>query len=215
MLNADHGKKALMDRFTAIVSPIEIEPTNLRDAEPVHVTTMTILDVSGGCFRANSKFLRYDDSIDEDSNFSPVIEAKDILPGMFLMTNKGPQTVEIVVKTFHIGNMYIVDESVCLTGYHPYRINGVSKFPAEQNLQVFQEDDYVYDVIMSGRGNLITTSGVEVATLGHGEQDPIFKHKFFGTEEVVDALKSLGSRYLTFDESPFTRDEDGTVSGLT
>mmetsp|Transcript_64913 Transcript_64913/g.131853 ORF Transcript_64913/g.131853 Transcript_64913/m.131853 type:complete len:100 (-) Transcript_64913:68-367(-) len=48
----------------------------------------------------------------------------------------------------------------------------------------------VYNIVLD-RGHVVTVDGVEAVTLGHGLQDDIVRHPYFGTHAVVDDLRAL------------------------
>jgi hypothetical protein len=62
-------------------------------------------------------------------------------------------------------------------------------FPADVAVPEKVNIDHVYNTVLSGHHGVMTISGQDVITLGHGiVDDPVLRHPFFGTSAVIDHL---------------------------
>lgn len=163
-------------------------------------------DASGGCFTPTSLvYIRSSES--ESWSTMPIGE---LCSGMTVMTDRGPSTVECVVKLRYSGDIHHVGQCVGLTPYHPVLLTGGAYFPIEvgtNGASSSRLEGYVYDVVLTNRGIIAcpyTTvaaaascaSGIIdfpatffAATFGHTCKMEKFAHHYFGSERVVDDLK--------------------------
>jgi hypothetical protein len=106
-----------------------------------------------------------------------------------------------------------------LTEYHPVKQNGAWIFPlnvigsAESNLFC----DAIFSFVIKKEGNSdsrghgygIIIGNTECATLGHGINEDVIAHQFFGTERVIDALKRSNDYFtglVTLGQNSMVRD---------
>jgi uncharacterized protein YegL len=177
------------------------------------VSMASYYNASGGCFSASS--LVY--TVDEGKQTVTTVPIRELRAGMTVMTNIGPSAVECLVELRYTGAVYAVGECVKLTAYHPVLLPAAAdaQFPCElpQSPRSSAEtvDGYVYDVVLSNRGiiacpfqghsgdsTLKETVGdiinplnvMFAATFGHCCVMDKFNHQYFGSEAVVDDLKT-------------------------
>ena len=128
--------------------------------------------------------------------------AGDLRRGSRVLSDHGITTVEAVVQIRYHGALYEV-QGMKLTAYHPVLLDGVPAFPCEIGRLVTSHfNGYVYDVVLANRGILASpvmlTHGVSasalpmyVATWGHTCQLDKFQHDYFGSEHIVQDLRTL------------------------
>ena len=87
-----------------------------------------------------------------------------------------------------------------VTAWHPVHLDGRWCFPAEcaESLEV-PGSDYVFSFVLERRGLSLICNGVPAIALAHGREGPIVGHSLWGTDRIVQALRTL--------------DFDGWVSG--
>jgi len=77
-----------------------------------------------------------------------------------------------------------------ITEYHPVRIDGVWRFPADlassEDIEVSAVCSFVLD-----REHVCIINGVECVCLGHNFTEGIVSHPYFGSEKVIKDLKML------------------------
>lgn len=79
-----------------------------------------------------------------------------------------------------------------ITPWHPIRLNGLQWiFPCSL---VTAPTDVLCDAVYSfalDHGHTVWINDVECVTLGHGFQDDIVRHRYYGTERVIEDLRCL------------------------
>lgn len=77
-----------------------------------------------------------------------------------------------------------------ITPWHPINLGGFWMFPADVGNVMTMKCDYVYNFVLD-KHHIMTVNGVDVITLGHGfDFDPVLIHPFFGTNAVIEHLKT-------------------------
>lgn len=143
----------------------------------------------GGCFHPDSL-------IQTLFGLTPIrdITPHDVVCSMINGVLRYSRVVKLV-KIPYNGIMYLIDDYVSLTAFHPYRDeNGVIAFPIDSNLGLYEYNGYVYDIILEDRG-LLVTCGKVYATWGHDSHEGIFEHQFFGSERVVGEINNISRDY--------------------
>lgn len=138
---------------------------------------------SGGCFAAHCKVKMMNGT---------TVPIKDVQPGSSVWTPSGPA---IVVAMLTCGSKarsqpMVQLDNLCITPWHPILKNGKWVFPADLIPLQDRLIDTVYNLVLD-TGHIVDVEGYECVTLGHGFQEPVVKHDFFGTEAVINDLKKL------------------------
>ena len=156
---------------------------------------------------------------------SCLVLMKDKTTKLLNMLKKGDETftgiVECIVRTKCLNNemQYCeTDTGLKVTKYHPIKINNKFIFPVDHYNYNIYESNFMYSVVMQKvnyiRPSTIVINDIECITLGHGIlNDSIAEHEFFGTEKVINSLKSSknwSSGLITFNSGLelFKRDFD-------
>jgi len=107
---------------------------------------------------------------------------------------------------------------VFLTPYHPVRTNeGEWKFPIDLAKVEYLNQNFVYNLILDSVHS-ISINGVECITLGHGFEDSVAKHDYFGTQKVINDLKKLDGwkeGLLEINQNDWIRSNSNEVCGLS
>jgi hypothetical protein len=137
------------------------------------------------CFDGSCTVLMADRTIKRVDN----IKKGDIVMG----PNNSRATVVCSIKTVCLNNKVFVVKfsgNLLITPFHPIRLDGKWIFPKDVG-QVYEIDSTgVYSFILDC-GHTMKICGIECITLGHGFQDEGAKHDYFGTNKVVDDLKTM------------------------
>lgn len=147
---------------------------------------------------------------------------KDLRKGDQVKTPSGFASVRCVIKTLVAPETDLVQLSsgLLLTPWHPIRVNGVWKFPADQAAITTCPCEAVYSFILD-RDHVMLIEGVECVALGHGFTDnSVIKHPFFGTNAIVDDLQTQFAAgwtdgLITFNNNCMNRDQkSGLLTGF-
>lgn len=49
----------------------------------------------------------------------------------------------------------------------------------------------VYNFVLAGERHAVVVNGTECITLGHGLEEPVAQHAYFGTQRVIEDLKMM------------------------
>jgi len=162
------------------------------------------MNYDGGCFNGNGNVKLINNKIKK---------VKDIVKGDILFNGS---IVECVIITKVKKKQFAVEiNNVLLTPYHPIFYNGNWVFPINVKEPEEYYIDYWYNLILRN-GYSVNINNIDAITLGHNQNYGILKHPYFGTEKVIQDLKS----YMGFDnglvfinEMPkVIRDENGFIS---
>ena len=155
-------------------------------------TMVSFHNASGGCFAGNCKVKMADDSW---------VAIKDVLPGSSVWTPTGPAAVVAMLTCGSKARSQpmVQLDTLCITPWHPI-LNPILKngkwiFPADLVPLQDRLIDTVYNLVLDS-GHIINVEGYQCVTLGHGFQEPVVKHEFFGTEAVINDLKKLPGWYI-------------------
>lgn len=121
---------------------------------------------------------------------------KDLLVGdMIIAPNGTISRIKCILVTLinSESTMMVHPNGLCITGYHPVKINSKWIFPIDS--EEFQEKtmfvESVYSIGLEDNSSMFI-NGIEVIGLGHKIlDDPVASHSFFGTEAVIDNLFEL------------------------
>lgn len=117
----------------------------------------------------------------------------------FLFTHNGQDTVEVVVECVSTAGFmmsHFDDSQLKLTSYHPVldTRNGPAQWTHPVSLVgavLDKNRNSVYSVLFTNRSVSIVVNDIPCITLAHGiENDSVATHVYFGTESVVNDLKT-------------------------
>jgi hypothetical protein len=126
---------------------------------------------------------------------------KDIRKGDRVYTMFGPATVLLAAEfnSYQPSQpMVQLTSQICVTAWHPCRNkmaitdgSAVSSWDFPSNIVQFQARPLktVYNLVLD-YGHIIESGDYQFVTLGHGFQEGILKHAWFGGQEVVRALEA-------------------------
>lgn len=146
------------------------------------VLSMSIFhNASGGCFAPESRI-----RLSDGSHRS----IQSLNPGDIVWTPDGNAIIQAIVKCGTKNRSQPMTQlgALSITPWHPVRVGGVWKFPTELAGYNDRLMPNVYNLVLD-RGHVVSVEGWECVTLGHGFNDPIVKHPFFGTQRVIEDLK--------------------------
>ena len=137
----------------------------------------------------------------------------------------GTAVVTHVLKTLveTVTELMASDSGLVVTKYHPIRIDGVWKFPADvpeltaEYYNMVNVGGAVYSFALSN-DHVMIINDVEAICLGHGiEGDVVATHPYFGTRAVIADLDKLNSGgYVTITPKYIQRDlETGLICGIS
>jgi hypothetical protein len=171
----------------------------------VHVNAAQFYDYDGGCF-------------DGDAMVALKVgtkRARDLTKGDIL---KDGGVVECVLETWlNRPTAAVTLNSVLFTPFHPVEIEGQWIFPKEIGAIVNVRLDSWFNLVLRG-DKVVELNGIRAITLGHGREEGVLKHPYFGTDIVVNALKKypgwLNGKIRIPSPSKCQRDADGMIVSL-
>ena len=193
--------------FLELQPPERIENNNYdnnNDNDNYSIDMDRFMDFDGGCFNGNGNVKLKNNKIKK---------VKDIVKGDILFNDS---IVECVIITKVEKKQFVVElNNVLFTPYHPIFYNGNWVFPINVKEPEEYYIDYWYNLILRN-GYSVNINNIDAITLGHNQNYGILRHPYFGTEKVIQDLKS----YMGFDnglvfinEMPkVIRDENGFIS---
>ena len=151
-------------------------------------TMVSFHNASGGCFAGSCQVKMADGSR---------TAIKDVLPGSSVWTPTGPAAVVAMLTCGSKARSQpmVQLENLCITPWHPILRNGKWVFPADLVPLQDRLIDTVYNLVLDS-GHIVDVEGYQCVTLGHGFQEPVVKHEFFGTQAVIEDLKKLPGWYI-------------------
>jgi hypothetical protein len=82
-----------------------------------------------------------------------------------------------------------------ITKNHPMRINEQWYLPKDwingKDIRYVEHRDSVYNMVLDRRGVLLVVNGMECVTLAHGIDGERVYHPFYGTDRVLERMRSL------------------------
>ena len=127
--------------------------------------------------------------------------------------------VKCVVKTnIPQGKTDLVEleGGLLVTPYHPVKINDTWQFPCSIAQPSATLCSAVYSFVLS-EGHLMNINEVTCVTLGHNFQGDVVGHTYFGSQKVIEDLKSMEGwdmGLVQLQPGCLVRDNSGLVSGL-
>ena len=133
-------------------------------------------------------------------------------------------TIECVVKTeCGVGNFAHIKSPnggfLHITQWHPIFVDNQWQFPANLSGSAPLPSKYVYSFVLKNRGASMIFDGHPCITLASRQSGPVANHQFWGTENVVGALKAVDPDGYAKGEVCLTKDmimrgENGYVCGI-
>ena len=162
-------------------------------------------NAGGGCFTGDT--LIYTDL----NNMKPI---SDIVKDNYILTSNEQITrVKCVVK-FDTDSDIILINNLGITPWHPFRkLNQCHwKFPITLSNLVKNRNNSVYNLVLEN-GHMIVSNGYECVTFGHGLDDKIVKHNFFGKDIIEELKKTKGwdNGYIHFKNNCFLRNDTEVI----
>ena len=122
-------------------------------------------------------------------------KVEDLVKGDKVGTTHGEATLICVLKTqCQHGKAELVqfDDGLIITPWHPIKMNSESSwaFPIHINASVIMPCPYVYSLILD-KGHIVTINNVQCITLGHNYKDDIIRHRYFGSQKIINDLKKM------------------------
>lgn len=117
----------------------------------------------------------------------------EIRMGDMVATTKGPGKMRCVIKT-PCKKVNIVEyRGLQVTQWHPILVNGVWSFPIYEGDTIEMVEVDIYSFLLEpGFQDMLIGNQIPCITLGHGiENDPVATHPFYGSEQVVEAMRQM------------------------
>lgn len=169
-------------------------------------------DAAGGCFHGNCTVQMMDGTTKL---------VKDVIPGDQLAPHGS--SVQYVVKTKcrnGQAKMIAFNNGLLITSWHPIRVHGRWIMPCSLvSAPTEIHCDEIFNFVLD-QGHTLLVNNVECVTLGHGFQDDVVRHSYYGTDRVIADLHQLdlaqqNSGIITITEGALLRNEQsGLVEGL-
>ena len=162
-------------------------------------------NAGGGCFTGNT-FIHTD-----LNNTKPISE---IVKNDYVLTcNQQITRVKCVIK-FDTNSDIVLIGNLGITPWHPIRKLNECKwrFPITLFNPVQNRDNYVYNLVLEN-GHMIVSNGYECVTFGHGLEDEIVKHNFFGKDIIEELKKTKGwnNGFIHFKKNCFLRNDTEVI----
>jgi len=142
-------------------------------------------NVGGGCFAGECLVAMADGS---QKALNRVVRGDQI------MTPTGNAEVACSVRTRCTGGRAELVElpgGLLATPWHPVRVAGAWHFPCDLAPGTLRTCPAVYNLVLQGKHSSMFISGIECSVLGHGLDDPVAAHEYFGTDRIIEDLKRL------------------------
>jgi len=169
----------------------KIDEIFIKIPPPSHAEKITTMDVFydqyGGCIDGDCLVTMADGT----TKFVKDIQKTDEIMG----PSGQPVRVCCVVKTLSNNNKPLLVQlksGLRITPWHPVRIGEKYYFPCTLDYEEYGKYDCpaVYTFVLESE-HLILINGVECLTLGHGFQEDVAKHPYFGSAAVMKDLQRL------------------------
>jgi Mg-chelatase subunit ChlD len=139
-------------------------------------------NASAGCFHGATRIRMFDNTYKQ---------IREIVQTDIVWTPSGPATVVAVVicNTRATSQPMTQMGPLCITPWHPVRIEGEWMFPADIAGYTSRLITTVYNLVLNN-GHIVNAEGMECVTLAHGFTEPKVAHPFFGTDAVLECLRN-------------------------
>jgi len=169
-------------------------------------------DAAGGCFHGDCTVKLMDGTTKS---------VKNVKPGDQLAPHGG--FVKYVIKTKcqnGQAKMIAFNNGLLITAWHPIRLHGRWIMPCSLvSAPTHIRCDEVFNFALD-QGHTVTVNNVECVTLGHGFQEDVVRHSYYGSDRVITDLHQLdllqqNSGIITISEGVLVRNkQSGLVEGL-
>jgi len=166
----------------------------------------------GGCIWSDCEVLMADNSL---------TKVKNLRKGDLVRTPSGESAkILCITKTtlnqLHKNPLVILDGGLILTPWHPVFLNNQWKFPCHIGKCWESSTSQVVFNFVLEKGHIMIVNGVQCVTLGHGFTENVVSHSYFGTQVVINDLKTLPgweNGFIDLNSVTTRRNTDGLVSG--
>lgn len=214
----------LVDQFTDIFCTLPPpEATGVFEASvasTVSPISMTgIMNPRGGCIYENCKIKM------NSGGYKPIkmLKKGDVI--------EGGAKVVCLIKSVYIGLLIRIGKLI-ITPYHPVYYSNKWQFPQniyENNFNIIDKrrnygiirndlNPLIVCNVVLDRDHIIKCEGVECITLGHGYTNGILNHPYYGTQMIINELKTLNGwddGLITIKNCDYKCDENGLICGMT
>jgi adenylate kinase len=178
------------------------KPSNARASAPRASVTSTAQNRSnspdmnryyagagGGCFGETSSVI-----VVTNDGMEVKRRVPDLRPGDEVrVADAGLAKVRCVVRIARSPSKKLValPGGLTITPKHPVRIAGKWMLPGEMRQEeVANPSGFVYNFVLD-QCHILLVDGVECVTWGHGIEDSVVRHPYYGTDEVISDLSAL------------------------
>ena len=114
----------------------------------------------------------------------------DLKKGDLVQTFIGWEEIECIVKTPSNSLIDLVQiDDLLVTPWHPIKINNKWVFPQDIGNVVKINCPAVYSFVLKNRHNMIINDTI-CSTLGHNLRGDVIEHPFYGTNQIINKLKT-------------------------
>lgn len=141
-------------------------------------------NASSGCFHGINHIQMADGSFKQ---------IKDVHVGDHVKTPDGSACIRYVVECHSSAKSQPMTQygELSITPWHPIRVGGEWKFPAQLASYTSRLIDVVYNFVLD-KDHIVIVGGIECCTLGHGFKGPVIEHAYFGESVVMDIREKAG-----------------------
>lgn len=221
---------AMCDALPVPVPSIRPSSAGSNGSTTIVVSATTFKDAfnnrHGGCFGPSGQVLMSDGSYRAVQYLrkGDSVAVHDRLGG----GRCGAARVVCVITYRGVKTVRLPGSGLSITPWHPVRVGGQWRFPADVVAEaaaaspvpvdphsLLEAPPRVYNLVLDS-GHVVVVDGVEAVTLGHGFQEDVLRHPFFGTAAVVQQLQALPGwqqGYVCLDDADVQLGTDGQVCG--
>ncbi len=188
--------------------------TTTTRTQPINMTSY--YDAGGGCYDGEGLVLMHDGTFKQVKS----IVKGDIIMALDKNLISFADKIKCVVKSKVVNGsipMCLIN-GLTITPWHPLlnpNSNNNWIFPInispEQNVKI----DWIYNIVLES-GVSVCINGLMMSTLGHGLNDPIISHNYFGTQNIINDLSQMEgwNNGLVILENPMVMRSNGQVAQL-
>jgi hypothetical protein len=117
---------------------------------------------------------------------------EDLRKNDIIINNNIESIIECIIKLRcpnNITNICHFESGLKITPWHPIKINNEWIFPNSLIQSRPTNCAFVYNIILNNRNSIIIHD-LKCCTLAHGLQGNVIEHEFFGTEKIIQNLKT-------------------------